>query len=105
MEIKDQNNEPKYPMISKVVRCCLTISEANASVERIFSQISHILNKECNRLSLDSVKGLLHCKEMCYKAKIDERLIYNAKTAYARYNARNALKAASTEVTRKKTIE
>ena len=47
---KVQHNEPKYPVISKVVKCCFAIFEANASVERLFSQITHIINKERNHL-------------------------------------------------------
>ena len=105
MELKDQNNEPKYPVISKVVKCCFAICEANGGVERVFSQISHIVSKERNRLEVDSVKGILDCKETCYKAEIDERLMYNAKTAYARYSAKNALKTASAEATLKRKLE
>ena len=67
---KDQHNEPKYPVISKVVKCSFVIFEANASVERLFSQIMHIIDKEQNCLSLDSVKGLLHSKVTCTKLKL-----------------------------------
>ena len=93
--MKDENNEPKYRIISTVVKGCFAISEANASVERLFSQISHILNKEQNSLSLDSVKGILHSKEMCTKAKIDDRLMLNAKAAHSHYIAKHALNKAS----------
>ena len=51
MNMKDSNNEIKYPMISKVVMCVFAIFEANCSVERLFSQISHIVGKDRNRLS------------------------------------------------------
>ena len=104
IDMKDQNNEPKYPVISKVVKCCFAIFEANASVERLFSQITHIIDKEQNRLSLDSVKGLLHSKDTCTKAKIDNRLMYNAKAAHARYNAKIELKKASTDITLKREL-
>ena len=45
MDMEVQNKELKYPVISKVVKCCFTIFEANASVERLFSQITHIVKK------------------------------------------------------------
>lgn len=54
---------------------------------------------------MDSVKGLLNCNEVCYKAKVDESLMYNAKNAHSRFNARNALKSASTEVTLKRKLQ
>ena len=45
MDMEIQNRELKYSVISKVVKCCFTIFEANASVERLFSQITHIVKK------------------------------------------------------------
>jgi len=103
--MKDENNETKFPIISTVVKSCFAIAEANASVERCFSQITHILTKERSSLSLDSVKGILHSKEMCTNAKIDDRLMFNAKAAHSRYTAKNALNKASTDITLKRKLE
>ncbi|CAL4194638.1 unnamed protein product [Meganyctiphanes norvegica] len=60
-ELKDAG-EPKFPLIQKVVWFALSIAEANAEVERLFSQIFHIVNKDRNRLSTHSIKGLLVTK-------------------------------------------
>ena len=103
--MKDENNETKFPIISTVVKSCFAIAEGNASVERCFSQITHILKKERSNLSLDSVKGILHSKEMCINAKIDDRLMFNAKAAHSRYTAKNALNKASTDITLKRKLE
>merc|ERR1712121_246708 len=84
-DIKDCNNEVKYPILSKVVKICLSLAEANADVERLFSQITHIINKERNCLNLDTVKAILRSKEVCYNAKVDNQLMYNVKAASSRY--------------------
>ncbi|CAL4087363.1 unnamed protein product [Meganyctiphanes norvegica] len=70
-----------------------------------FSQLSHILKKDRNKLSLFSVKGILHSKEICTKATVDDRLMYNVKAAYARYAAKTALKEANTDQTLKRKLE
>ena len=85
MEIMEDDGDFKYCVISKVVKCCLSIAEANASVERLFSQVTHILQKDRNRLTIETVKGLLYCKEKCTDVNIDENMIYNAKVAHSRY--------------------
>lgn len=103
--MKDSDNEVKYPVISKVVKICLSIAEANANVERIFSQVTHIIKKERNCLNLDTVKGILHSKEVCYDAKIDDRLIYNVKAASSRYKARLSLKKDLNNNTLKRKLE
>ena len=103
--IKDNNNELKYPIISKVVKSCFAIAEANADVERLFSQITHIIQKERNRLNLDTVKGILHSKEVCHDAEIDDQLIYNVKAASARYRANFSLQQDNNNITLKRKLE
>ena len=90
-DIKDCNNEVKYPVLSKVVKSCFSIAEANANVERLFSQITHILQKERKCLNLDTVKGILYSKEVCLDVEIDDQLMFNAKVARSRYTAQLSL--------------
>ena len=56
-------------------------------MERFFSQITRIIQKDSNCLNLYTVKGILHSKEVCHVAEIDDQLIYNVKAASARYRA------------------
>ena len=42
---------------------------------------------------------------MCINAKIDDRLMFNAKAAHSRYTAKNALNKASTDITLKRKLE
>ena len=90
MNMKDSNNEIKYPKISKVVMCVFAIFEANGSVERLFSQISHIVGKDRNRQTLDNIKGHLHSKGICMDAKIDDKIIYNVIAAHTRMVSKKA---------------
>ena len=60
-------------------------------MERLFSQITRIIQKERNCLNLDTVKGILHSKEMCHVAEIDDQLIYNVKAAATRYHAKYSI--------------
>ena len=54
--IKD-NGEAKYPYIEKVVHFAFSIAEANAEVERIFSQVFHIIGLDRNRIETDTLRG------------------------------------------------
>ena len=42
-------DEPKFPLIKKVVQFARSVAEANADVERLFSQIFHIISKDRTR--------------------------------------------------------
>ena len=50
------NSQIKYPNIKRVVTCCLSFAEANAAVERHFSQLGHIISKDRNRLDECTIK-------------------------------------------------
>ena len=87
-EMKDEVGDKKFPIISKVVKFCLSFSEANASVERTFSQIAHIIKKDRNRILPDTVNALMVTKSYiensapCYKQEIKADLIENVRNAY-----------------------
>ena len=74
-------------------------------MERVFSEITHIIKKERNCLNLDTVKGIIHSKEVCYGAKIDDRLMYNVKAASSWYKARLSLNKDLNNNTLKRKIE
>ena len=46
----DENGDVRFPIVDKVVKCLLALSEANGSVEHNFSQIAHVIRKDRNRL-------------------------------------------------------
>ncbi|CAL4117850.1 unnamed protein product [Meganyctiphanes norvegica] len=85
----------KYPVIEKVVKFALSIAEANASVERLFSQLFHIITKDRNKLETHTVKGLLitnsylQANGTCTNLKIDETMMYHIKASHSKYCERN----------------
>ena len=95
--ILDMNtsNENKYPIIEKVVKFALSIAEANAGVERMFSQLFHIITKDRNQLATHTIKGLLITKSYlksignCTNFEIDESMMYHLKASRSKYVERN----------------
>ena len=89
-EIKDLG-ETKFPMIQKVVRFALSISVANGDVERLFSQVSHVISKDRNKLTIETVKGLLITKSYlqtngtCLNFSLDDSMMNNVRTAHSKY--------------------
>ena len=49
----------KFPLIQKVILFAFSITEANAHVERVFSQVFNFVDMERNRLGIDALRGLL----------------------------------------------
>ena len=94
-EMRDDCGDFKFPIITKVVKCCLALAEANASAERAFSQIAHIIRKDRNRILPDVVNALMVTKSYientapCYKQEIKQDLIDSVKNSYILYSNRN----------------
>ena len=93
------SNQLKYPTIKKVVQCCLSFAEANAAVERQFSQLAHIISKDRSRLDENTIKGLMACKstmaannKSCYNFPTNDEMIVHSLSARSRYVARLAEK-------------
>ena len=90
----NEAGEQKFPIIEKVVKFTSSIAEANADVERLFSQIFHIINEKRNRLGTDALRGLLITKSYiqtigsCLNFKIDESMMANIEASHSRYAER-----------------
>ena len=93
--MRDDCGDFKFPIIRKVVKFCLALAEANASAERAFSQIAHIIRKDRNRILPDVVNALMVTKSYientapCYKQEIKQDLIDSVKNSYILYSNRN----------------
>ena len=67
------------------------MAEGNAGVERLFSQIFHIISKERNKLSTEAVRGLLITKSYleskggCINMDIDNSMIASVNQAHENY--------------------
>ena len=103
-----ESGELKYPIIERVVKFALSIAEANASVERLFSQLLHIISKDRNKLEVHTIKGLLitksflHSNGTCMNLDIDDSMMYHLKASHSKYVERNLEK---NQYKRKNTIE
>ena len=89
-DIKDAD-EMKFPLIQKVVLFAFSIAEANADVERVFSQVFSIVDKERNRLGTDALCGLLITKNYlqtigsCLDFQVDDSMMASIKSSHRKY--------------------
>ena len=77
----------KFPSIQKVVLFAFSIAEANADVERVFSQVFSFVDKERNRLGTDALCGLikkiyLQTLGSCLDFQIDDSMIASIKSSH-----------------------
>ena len=92
---RDENGEVKFPIITKVVKCLLALTEANSSPERTFSQIAHLLRKDRNKLLPETVNSLMVTKSHvevtgnCYNQQITQEMINDVKNDNSLYLNRN----------------
>ena len=93
------NSQIKYPNIKRVVTCCFSFAEANAAVERHFSQLGRIISKDRNRLDECTIKGLMSVKstltaaqKFCYNYPINDDMIIYTISTRSRYVHRLAEK-------------
>lgn len=86
-EIKLGNGEEAYPSVNKIVKYIFCLPHSSAAVERIFSAVNLNKNKIRNRLSLETLSGLLRTKNLltrqkrnCFDIKVSDDMIkkYNA---------------------------
>lgn len=68
-----------FPLLSNFIFNILSLPHSSANVERIFSQINLLKTKQRNRLSTESITGLLHTKRIfnaanCYDFEIDSKM-------------------------------
>lgn len=79
---KDGNNLEVYPLINKLVVYILILPHSSACVERLFSTINLNKTKIRNRLSTETLTGILHSKNIlnnqnktCYEFNILPEMI------------------------------
>lgn len=76
------DDKEKYPLINRLVSYILTLPHSSACVERLFSTININKTKLRNRLSTDTITGILHSKNIlnnqqksCYNFNISSDMI------------------------------
>jgi hypothetical protein len=79
-EIKTGDNQLAFPTLVKLVNSVLCLPHTSAAVERIFSIINYNKSKCRNKLSTDSLSGILHSKriisrETCYSLTVNREML------------------------------
>ena len=62
IQMKDNNGDDKYPLLSVVVSALLAISEANGEVERSFKDLKEFITDDRSRLGEYTLNGLMTTK-------------------------------------------
>jgi hypothetical protein len=94
-QFKGESGELKFPIISKVVKIFLALCEANAPVERAFSQIAHVIRKDRTCLLPETVNALMVTKShmentsSCYKQEIHDDLMNDVRNSSRLFLNRN----------------
>lgn len=70
--LKNNNDELTYPLLSKLITHILSLPHSSANVERIFSTININKTKLRNRLTCETLEGILYAK-----APLKENVCYN----------------------------
>ena len=74
-----------YPNLQNLVSHVLCLPHSSAAVERIFSQINLNKTKTRNKLSSETLSGILHSKKIidkdCYNYQITTDVLKNYKTS------------------------
>ncbi|KAF0742047.1 E3 SUMO-protein ligase KIAA1586-like, partial [Aphis craccivora] len=82
VHLNDGNGDVMFPFLSKLINFLIILPHSSACVERIFSCINLNKTKVRNRLSTESLIGLLHSKNIlnsqqqsCYNFNVDKTMI------------------------------
>lgn len=62
-EIKKSDETQMFPLLSEFVRKLLVLPHSSANVERVFSAVNLLKTSTRNKLSTDTLQGLLHTKQ------------------------------------------
>lgn len=80
--LKDPEGNNSFPLVMKLVNFLIKLPHSSACVERIFSSIDLNKTKIRNKLSINSLSGIFHSKNMlniqqksCYNSDIDNKMM------------------------------
>ncbi len=62
-KVKYMDNQPMFPHLSKFMKTLLCLHHSSAIVERVFSAINRMKTKNRNRLSTETLVGLLQTRQ------------------------------------------
>lgn len=79
-QIKSGDDTPMFPKLCEFIRNIFSLPHSSATVERVFSQINLNKTKIRNKLSAETLKGIMHTKQLlknktCYNFPIENELV------------------------------
>ena len=63
-QLQTANGNPRYPLLTRIVKAALVLPHGNSDVERGISVNSRMLTAERNKLSEETINGLCNTKDM-----------------------------------------
>lgn len=79
--IKTGDGNPKFKYLIEFVSIILILPHSSAAIERIFFTINLNKNKIRNRLSVETLNGILHAQRLieknCYNLKVSKDMLKN----------------------------
>ena len=95
IQMKDNNGDDKYPLLSVVVSALLAISEANGEVERSFKDLKEFITDDRNRLGEYTLNGLMTTKShiraanlKCSSYPLNDDLLAKVRGSHSHYEER-----------------
>ncbi|KAH8026904.1 hypothetical protein HPB51_026239 [Rhipicephalus microplus] len=95
-ELKSPGGQPKYPLLSRLVKCLLCLPHGNADCERGFSENKHFYENRYS-LCIASINGLRQTKTYlrrydgdATKVPLSTELLQSVRRSRARYTERTA---------------
>ena len=89
-EMKTANGELRFPNLTNLFKCLLSLPHSNADTERVFSIVRKILTEQRSQLEQSTLCALIGCKlnssHSCYQLETQDDLIKSAKHATMEYN-------------------
>ena len=83
--LRQMDNNLMFPNLSKFMQSVLCLPHSSATVERVFSAINRMKTKTRNRLSTETLTGLLHTKQLikgksCFDFTVTKPLLKRVRT-------------------------
>lgn len=111
-QLQTVNGNPRYPLLTRIVKAALVLPHRNSDVERGISVNSRMLTAERNKLSEETIKGLRNTKDMVKfsdpqshrpeRVPITKKLLSSVRSAHAAYRQKCQKEKEEAEIARRK---
>lgn len=93
-ELRDPVNSPKFPSVTKIVKCFMSLTHGSADIERDFSTSGDVLTEDKVHMTERTLNARLNIKcglktffgDLPLSVPIDKELVHSARYAYENYS-------------------